>query len=149
MADASGDYPTVLGPDAHFKGELKFEKGARLLGSFEGQVVTKGDFLVAEGAKLQGEVQAGSIRLDGQVQGNLHASGKIQLSASARLEGDLHTTRLEVADGAVFVGHCAVGPNGSSDGDRSAGKPATPKAAVEPARAKSAEQEPALAGAKK
>ncbi len=113
MAEANGDYGTVLGPDAHFKGEMRFEKGARLLGSFEGQVVTKGDFLVADGASLQGEVNAGNIRLDGEVHGNLNASGKIQLSASAKLEGDLHTARLEVADGAIFIGHCVVGPNGN------------------------------------
>lgn len=113
MADGNGDYETVLGPDAHFKGEMQFEKGARLLGRFEGQVITKGEFLVAEGASLDGEVDAGNIRLDGEVHGNLKASGKIHLSASAKLEGDLHTARLEVADGAIFIGHCVVGPNGN------------------------------------
>jgi cytoskeletal protein CcmA (bactofilin family) len=95
---------------------LEFEKGVRLLGRLEGQVTTKGDLLVAEGATLEGEVDAGNVRVDGEVRGNLKASGKIHLSASAKLQGDLHTARLEVADGAVFVGHCVVGPNGSPKG---------------------------------
>ncbi|MFQ5491036.1 MAG: polymer-forming cytoskeletal protein [Phycisphaerae bacterium] len=122
MADSNNDYSTVIGPDAHFKGELQFEKGVRLLGKFEGQVTTKGELVVAEGANLQGEVSAGNIRLDGEVNGNLRASGKVHLTASAKLEGDLTTNRLEVSDGAVFIGRCVVGTNGKT-GATPAAKP--------------------------
>ncbi len=124
MASSNGEYSTVIGPDARFKGALEFEKNAQLLGSFEGQIVTQGEFVVAEGAKLDGEVNAANIRLDGEVHGNLRASGKIHLSASAKLEGDLHTARLEVVDGACFIGHCSVGPNGDNAGQGN-GKSAT------------------------
>ena len=110
MSDSNGEYPTVIGPDAVIKGELKFDKGVRLLGKFDGEVETKGNLLVAEGATLAGEVKAGSVRIDGTVSGNLEASGKVHLTASAKLEGDLRTTRLEVADGATFVGRVTVGP---------------------------------------
>lgn len=137
MADSSGDFATVIGPDARFKGELEFEKGVRLLGRLEGHVTSKGDLLVAEGATLEGEVDAGNVRIDGEVHGNLRATGKIHLSASAKLQGDLHTARLEVADGAVFVGHCVVGPNGSPKaGAPSAIRPAHDE--VRPAKAKEA-----------
>jgi cytoskeletal protein CcmA (bactofilin family) len=116
MASSNGEYSTVIGPDARFKGELEFEKNAQLLGNFSGQIVSQGEFVVAEGAKLEGEVQAANIRLDGEAQGNLRASGKVQLSATAKLEGDLQTARLEVADGAIFVGHCVVGSGSEGDG---------------------------------
>lgn len=112
MGDANTEYPTTIGADASFKGQLQFEKGARLLGKFEGEINTKGQMIVAEGARLSGEAHAGDIRVEGQVQGNLHASGKVQLAASGRLEGDIHAARLEVAEGAVLVGHCAVGAKG-------------------------------------
>ena len=45
------------------------------------------------------------------VKGNINAGTKVQLSASARLEGDLQTQRLEVAEGAVLIGRCVVGVN--------------------------------------
>ena len=131
MASSNGEYSTVIGPDARFKGELEFEKNAQLLGSFEGQVVTQGEFVVAEGAKLEGEVQASSIRLDGEVQGNLRATGKIQLSASAKLKGDLHTTRLEVADGASFIGNFVVGADGEG-GSRGRDTPAAAASTASP-----------------
>ena len=130
MADSNGEYPTVLGPDAVFKGELRFEKGVRLLGTFDGEIDTKGDLLVAEGAKLAGEVKAGSVRVDGDMKGNLSASGKVHLTASSTLEGDVKTSRLEVADGATFVGHLTVGPqNGNGKVPTAAPTPAAGKVA--------------------
>jgi cytoskeletal protein CcmA (bactofilin family) len=105
------EYPTTIGEDAVFKGELSFDQSVRLLGRFEGAIETKGNLMIAEGASLQGEVKAGDINVDGQIKGNLHATGKVRLSASANLEGDLHVNRLEVADGAVFIGRCVVGTN--------------------------------------
>jgi cytoskeletal protein CcmA (bactofilin family) len=113
MADTNitnGEFPTIIGADAVIKGELAFEKGVRLLGKFDGEITTKGNLVVADGATLAGEVKAGSVQIDGQMTGNLEATGKVKLSASAKLEGDLRTARLEVADGATFIGKCSVGP---------------------------------------
>ena len=104
-----GDFPTTIGADATFKGELKFDQSVRLLGRFEGAIETKGNLLVADGASLEGEVKAGDITVDGCIKGNLSATGKVSLNASSNLEGDLEVARLEVVDGAVFVGRCVVG----------------------------------------
>lgn len=114
MADQNNEFPTTIGADAVFKGQLQFEKGVRLLGKFEGEITSEGQLIIADGASLTGEVKAASIQVDGQVKGNLTASGKVRLSASARLEGDLHTNRLEVAEGAILVGRCVVGVNGAA-----------------------------------
>src|SRR6185437_8556360 len=48
MADGNQqEFPTVLGPDANFKGKLNFEKGMRLMGRFEGKMNTPGRLHVA------------------------------------------------------------------------------------------------------
>lgn len=127
------DYPTTIGADASFKGELKFDQSVRLLGRFEGSIETKGNLFVAEGASLEGEVKAGDITVDGNIKGNLNASGKVCLSASSNLEGDLNVSRLEVADGAVFIGRCVVGTNSQNRSAASIGgsipiKPSIPDA---------------------
>lgn len=83
-------------------------------GVFEGEINSKGNLLVAEGALLRGDVKAGTIRIDGQVKGNLTASTKVLLSSSASVEGDLTAARLEVAEGAVMVGRCTIGVNGQN-----------------------------------
>ncbi len=112
MANPNGNFPTTLGADTTFKGHLKFDKGACLLGKFEGEISSKGELIVAEGAKINAEVQVDNIRIDGEFRGNLTAANKVHLSASGRVEGDIHASRLEVAEGAVLIGQCTVGTNG-------------------------------------
>ena len=106
----SQDFPTIIGPDAVFKGELSFDKGLRLQGRLEGKINTSGRLHVAKEAKLQADVEAGSIIVEGEVRGNLNASDRIELKQSARYEGDLHAAKLVVDEGAIFSGHVTVGP---------------------------------------
>lgn len=111
MADSSPqDYPTIIGPDASFKGELTFDKGMRIHGRFEGKIISPGRVHVAKEAKLQADVEAGAVLVEGEVHGNLSAADRIELKNSARYEGDLRANKLVVEEGAVFTGHVSVGP---------------------------------------
>jgi len=107
----SQEYPTILGPDASFKGEMSFEKGLRLMGKFEGKINTGGRLLVAKEARMQADVEAGAIVVEGEVNGNLSANDRIELKNSARYQGDLSASKLVVDEGAVFRGHVTVGPD--------------------------------------
>jgi cytoskeletal protein CcmA (bactofilin family) len=152
MTDAGAEYPTTIGADASFKGQLNFEKGARLLGKFEGEITTKGQILIAEGAEFSGEARSGDIRVEGKVNGNLHAGGRVQLTASSRLEGDVQAGRLEVAEGAVLVGRVSIGAKG--DGQAGVVKQAAAAVATAPAAtpepdAKAKDKQPVTAGGKK
>lgn len=116
MADGNQEFPTILGPDAVFKGEISFEKGMRVQGRLEGKINTPGKLHVAKEAKLQADVEAGSIIVEGEIKGNLAASDRIELKNSARYEGDLRASRLVVEEGAVFNGHVSVGPEAVKGG---------------------------------
>ena len=112
MADTPNqDFPTILGPDASFKGEMSFEKGMRLHGKFEGKITTPGKLHVSKEAKMAADVEAGAITVEGDVHGNLTASDRVELKQSARYEGDLRAARLVVDEGAILVGHITVGPD--------------------------------------
>ncbi|MDB5356013.1 MAG: hypothetical protein JWN24_2466 [Phycisphaerales bacterium] len=112
MAEAGNqEFPTILGPDASFKGELNFEKGMRLMGRFEGKITTPGRLHIAKEAKMSADVDAGAIIVEGEVQGNLSASERVELKQSARYQGDLTASKLVVEEGAAFVGHVSVGPD--------------------------------------
>jgi cytoskeletal protein CcmA (bactofilin family) len=119
MADLGNqDFPTILGPDATFKGELTFEKGLRLHGRIEGKITSQGRLHIAKEAHLQADVEAGSIVIEGEVKGNLTATDRIDLKQSARYQGDLVASRLTVDEGAVFSGHVTVGPDAVKGGAR-------------------------------
>ena len=124
MADGNNpgnqEFPTILGPDAQFKGELSFEKGLRVMGRFEGSVKSPGKLHVAREAKMQADVEAGGIIVEGEMRGNLKAADKVELKSSARYEGDLTASKLVVEEGAVFVGQVSVGT------DKKPGQPGQP-----------------------
>jgi cytoskeletal protein CcmA (bactofilin family) len=111
MADPVNDFPTVIGPDASFKGELSFEKGLRLQGKFEGKITTPGRLHIAREARMAADVESGAIIVEGEVKGNLIAADRIELKQTARYEGDLSATKLTVDEGAIFSGHVVVGPD--------------------------------------
>jgi cytoskeletal protein CcmA (bactofilin family) len=107
----SGDFTTVIGQDAKFKGELSFEKGVRVDGLVEGKITTKGSLAISQAGKVRADVNAGAVVVEGQVNGNLASNGRVELRQTARLQGDIVAAKLLVAEGASFTGHCSVGPD--------------------------------------
>ena len=74
---------------------------------------------------------------------------KVELTASARMEGDLSTARLEVAEGAVLVGRCMVGVNGHAKSAKSANNDKTKTPGAPQQEAKGKPNAPAVAGARR
>ena len=130
MADA--EYSTVLGPDVVLKGELSFEKALRLQGRLEGNVRTPGKLHVDREAKMQADVRAGSISVEGEVRGNLVASDRIELKSNADYEGDMQSAKLVVEEGAVFKGHVTVGPGAVKAGEAETAGVSRPAPAAQP-----------------
>jgi cytoskeletal protein CcmA (bactofilin family) len=142
MADAPNaqDFPTVIGPDAAFKGEMTFEKGLRLQGRFEGRITTTGRLHVAKEARMQADVESGGITIEGEVKGALIASDRIDMRATARYEGDLRASKLTVEEGAAFSGHVTVGPDAVKNRPPQQAAPAMPR----PVSAPQAQPQPAV-----
>ncbi len=101
---------TVIGTDTRIKGEMFFEKSAKILGGFEGKITAQGEVQIANGAQCNAAIEAQSVIVDGQVTGPIIALGQLTLTANAQVQGDLTAATLVVAQGASFVGHCNVGP---------------------------------------
>src|SRR5262249_60432093 len=64
---------TVIGADTHIKGDMSFDSTARILGTFEGKITSKGELQVANGATCRASVEASKVLVDGEVDGNLAA----------------------------------------------------------------------------
>ena len=144
--DPPEGFTTVIGADAVFKGELSFEKGVRVDGRIEGRISTKGHLAISQGGTIKADVEAGAIHVEGQVEGNLVASDRIDLKASARLKGDLRASKLQVMEGAAFVGHCHIGPDAgkapaADPANRLAGQQTAPQQAATQQAARDAGQQ--------
>ncbi|NEQ29942.1 MAG: polymer-forming cytoskeletal protein [Leptolyngbya sp. SIO4C5] len=100
---------TYVGPGSHFQGDLRVDGNLRLDGAVYGEVFVNGDVEVAaEGAVEGPELNGHNIVIHGAVKARIIASGKLSLSRSARVEGDITATALDMEAGAFYVGHIAT-----------------------------------------
>lgn len=143
---AQNQTTTVIGPDTHIKGEMVFDSTARILGTFEGRIVAKGEVQIGEGAACKAAVEGATVIVDGTVEGDVQARERVQLNSKARVIGDIVATTLVVADGASFHGHCRVGAE-ARGGGKAGGSAQQPRTATQPqVQAKPSEIEATLAG---
>jgi cytoskeletal protein CcmA (bactofilin family) len=78
--------------------------------------------IVGQGAKLEGNVvSAGSLRIDGQVKGQINADGDVMLSPQSQVDADIHAQNVMVAGrfkGKIDVkGRAEIARGGRVDGD--------------------------------
>lgn len=78
--------------------------------------------IVGQGAKLEGTVvSAGSLRIDGQVKGQINAEGDVMLAPSSQVEADIRAQNVAIAGrfkGTITVKSKAeIARGGRVDGD--------------------------------
>jgi cytoskeletal protein CcmA (bactofilin family) len=96
------DIKAFLGPGSQFEGKLMFDEIVRLDGQFKGEIISKDTLIVGQEAEIEAEVTVGTLILSGRFKGNIKASGKVDLRAPARVEGNIETPVLVVEEGVVI-----------------------------------------------
>lgn len=104
--------------EAGSDGEVPRETGGRRMAEHQGGEVT----IVGQGAKLEGTVvSAGSLRIDGQIKGQVNADGDVMLSPQSSVEADIRAQNVSVAGrfkGSIVVkGRAEIARGGRVDGN--------------------------------
>lgn len=107
---------TVVGSDSHFKGELTFDKVAKINGQFDGKITGKGELQVSNNALCKADVELAAAQVDGTIEGNVNAKDTVRLNGSGTVRGDITAAKMVMAEGASFFGMCAVGPDAQKQG---------------------------------
>ena len=74
------------------------------------EFATCGDVVVEKRGTVAAKVLAQNLVIKGQVQGEVRARGKIEITGTGRVQGDLCAPRLVVKAGARIRGFCRIGP---------------------------------------
>lgn len=94
-----------LGPSLFLKGELSGDEDVVIEGQYKGKIdLANHNILVRAGARIQGNIQVKNITINGTVEGNINASGKIFISKEAQMKGDLKAPKISIMEGAKFKG---------------------------------------------
>jgi cytoskeletal protein CcmA (bactofilin family) len=94
------------------QGELTGDADLFIDGDVEGRVrLTNGRVTVGPNGRVQAEIEARQICVEGTVQGDLKASESAQLGAASKVVGNVHSPRIGVADGAQLSGKIETAPS--------------------------------------
>ena len=96
---------TAIKGDVHFSGNLEVE------GLIQGNIVAEPGrdavVRVVDEGRVEGEIHAPTIIINGSVKGDVHSSSHLELAAKARVQGNVFYSLVEMAMGSEVNGSLA------------------------------------------
>ena len=100
---------TTLGKETSFSGTLKFKDSLRIQGKFEGEIDSMGRLIIDDEAVVNARrIRASSVVVGGVVHGDIEAFDRLEMLPSAKVYGNVRTSKLRIGDGVVFEGKCEM-----------------------------------------
>jgi cytoskeletal protein CcmA (bactofilin family) len=98
-----------IGKSVVVKGELSGSEDLYLDGEVEGSIDLRDhSLIIGPNSRVRANLFAKDVAIHGKVDGNVTATNKAELKKSAVLNGDIHTQRIVIEDGAFFKGSIDV-----------------------------------------
>ncbi len=104
LEDEAGATETVIAPGTQVHGTVQGPTAVRVAGFLEGEIRSDGLVWIDKQGEVQGTITAGDMIIEGQMQGDLASSGRIEVRASGRVIGNMNCLKLAVAEGCFFQG---------------------------------------------
>lgn len=96
-------------------GKLSFESAAKIDGEVDGEILGKEGLTIGESAVVTAQIRATSVTVAGKVSGDITATQRIEIRASAKVNGNVTAPVLVIQEGAMFEGHCSMQPEGARE----------------------------------
>lgn len=105
---------TMVSPSTEITGDIKFSGGLWVEGKINGNVSaddsSDGRLDLAEGGRIVGDVSVPNVHINGEVEGNIYVTGRVELANNAQIKGNVYYNLLEMAMGAAINGNLVHKP---------------------------------------
>lgn len=101
---------TLIAADTEVVGDLRFQDQLYVNGHIEGNVLAgsgdgpEGTVIISEEGSVKGEIRAPHVVINGEVEGDVYASSRVELAARARVKGNVYYQLIEMQLGATVDG---------------------------------------------
>ena len=96
---------TVIGSSLVIEGDLECAEALEVHGRVRGKTVTAKSVTVLASGTVEAEVKGETVRVEGAIVGSISAANRVEIAPEARMEGDIRSPRIVIADGAHFRGN--------------------------------------------
>ncbi len=94
-----------IGEGTKIIGEIISTGVIRLEGHLKGNLITKAKLVVGQTGVIIGDIRCEDADILGTIEGKIIVSNLLSLSATAKVTGDIITSKLAVEPGAIFTGN--------------------------------------------
>lgn len=106
---AKNTIDSLIGIATRIEGNVLFKGGLRIDGHVKGNVIGEpvdgtSMLVISAQAKIEGEVRAAHLVVNGEIIGSVFSSELLELQPKARITGDVHYKALEMHGGALVTG---------------------------------------------
>lgn len=120
----------TIGATVRVKGDVTGEEDLTVEGQIEGTVVLDShELVIGQSGKVNADLTAKVIRIDGEVQGDIVGKEKVIVSSTSQIKGNIYTPKMTLEEGARFKGSIDIDPEAGTR----ASATATATASVPPA----------------
>lgn len=91
------------------EGSLRSDSNIRIDGTLIGNVDTKGRLVIGPAGIIEGEITCQNAEVEGKINGKINVEDLLSLKSSARIDGDIFTSKLSIDPGAMFTGSSHMG----------------------------------------
>jgi len=108
-APAGSAKESLIAADVTIEGKIEGAGHVRIAGRFKGDVNVQGNVTIEQGAHVTGQVNAATVMVSGEVEGNITATARVELLETGVINGDLKAAVLTVAAGSRMRGTADFG----------------------------------------
>ncbi len=121
----------TIGPSIAIKGDLTGNEDLVIQGRLKGEVKLKqNNVTVGKSGRVEADIYGRSIRVEGEVNGNLYGEHEVVIRSSGRVQGNIVSPRVTLENGSNFKG--SIDMEATSTPPAAAKKPERPAAGGEP-----------------
>ncbi|HHF52588.1 MAG TPA: polymer-forming cytoskeletal protein [Candidatus Aminicenantes bacterium] len=94
-----------VGASLIIDGEVRGSEDLIINGRFTGKIFLENNSIyIAQESTVKADIRVKNITIKGNVEGSIHASGKVFITKEGKMTGDITAYRISIMDGAKFKG---------------------------------------------
>ena len=95
---------SIIGPGMKLIGDCETDGTIRIEGAVEGSVKAGKAVVVGKDGKVKGDIATQDAVISGTVVGTVSAESRLELQATARIDGEIRARRMQLEEGAILNG---------------------------------------------
>jgi cytoskeletal protein CcmA (bactofilin family) len=111
---------TLIGEGTIVEGSITSAASLRIEGHVTGDIHCTGDVTIGEKGLAASEITARNIINAGTIRGAVKTSGKLTITSTGKVHGNIHVAKLVIADGGAFEGTSKMELKPAQANDKSA-----------------------------